>query len=325
MTKCTNWRLIYEQSRAEQSRVSIIVPVYNTEEYIERCVNSILSQTVAEFELLLIDDGSTDSSAIICEQLAKKDCRIRVIHKMNGGPGDARNMGLKIAKGEWICFVDSDDYLSRFYLEKLLKACENDGVLVSICNVTSDKKHYFNNYTSFMSNVLADNIGSQLWKFIFHKSLLEGISFPEKRFAEDAMVLPQILIRTNSISVIYEELYIYNYTNPNNVSNTDSQYLKNAVDRALMFIERYYWANNNNYFDAMQTILKKGAEFSVGVMGCYRRYTFEEFDILTIKDFLKNNIKEILGLHSLRIDRKIAVLIIVSNERLYYALKNLFV
>ena len=92
-------------------RVSIIVPVYNTKQYLSRCIDSILSQSFTDFELLLIDDGSTDGSGIICDVYAEKDSRIRVFHKENGGVSSARNLGLKEAQGEWICFVDSDDEL----------------------------------------------------------------------------------------------------------------------------------------------------------------------------------------------------------------------
>ena len=92
-------------------KVSIIIPVYNTEQYLSRCIDSILGQSFTDFELLLIDDGSTDGSAKICDAYAEKDSRIRVLHKENGGVSSARNLGLNEAKGEWVCFVDSDDEL----------------------------------------------------------------------------------------------------------------------------------------------------------------------------------------------------------------------
>ena len=90
-------------------KISIIVPVYNTEQYLPRCLNSILSQSFIDFELLLVDDGSIDGSGSICDKYAAKDNRVRVFHKENGGVSSARNLGLDEAKGEWICFVDSDD------------------------------------------------------------------------------------------------------------------------------------------------------------------------------------------------------------------------
>lgn len=99
--------------------VSIIVPVFNTERYLSECIDSILAQSFSDFEVLLIDDGSTDRSEEICDEYARKDIRVRVFHKTNGGAGSARNLGLDNARGEWICFVDSDDYVEPYYLETL--------------------------------------------------------------------------------------------------------------------------------------------------------------------------------------------------------------
>lgn len=90
--------------------VSVIVPVYNVEKFIHQCIDSILCQTYKAFEVVLVDDGSLDSSGIICDEYAKKDCRVSVIHKENGGLSDARNVGLECAKGEYVIFVDSDDF-----------------------------------------------------------------------------------------------------------------------------------------------------------------------------------------------------------------------
>ena len=98
-------------------KISVIVPVYKTEAYLHRCVDSILAQTFQDFEVLLIDDGSPDRSGEICDVYAQKDRRVRVFHKENGGVSSARNCGLDNAKGEWICFVDSDDFLDTTYLD----------------------------------------------------------------------------------------------------------------------------------------------------------------------------------------------------------------
>ena len=97
-------------------KVSIIVPVYKVEKYLDRCIQSILNQIEKDWELLLIDDGSPDNSGIICERYASVDSRIIVYHKTNGGVSSARNLGLDYAKGEWICFIDSDDYISEDFL-----------------------------------------------------------------------------------------------------------------------------------------------------------------------------------------------------------------
>lgn len=106
--------------------VSVIVPVYNTEKYLHRCIDSILTQTYTDFELLLIDDGSTDNSGKICDEYTQKDSRVRVFHKENGGVSSARNLGLDEAKGEWISFVDSDDYVLPTYLATYFELMQNE-------------------------------------------------------------------------------------------------------------------------------------------------------------------------------------------------------
>ena len=111
-------------------KISVIVPVYNTEKYLDRCIQSILAQTYTDFELLLVDDGSTDSSGAICDKYAEQDSRVRVFHKENGGVSSARNQGLDNAKGEWITFVDSDDWVDREFFNILSKSSKPD-ILIS--------------------------------------------------------------------------------------------------------------------------------------------------------------------------------------------------
>ena len=112
--------------------ISVIVPVYNVEKYLEKCVSSIVNQTYKNLEIMLVDDGSTDSSGKMCDEFAKKDDRIKVIHKPNGGLSDARNSALKIAKGDYIGFVDSDDYIADDMFETLCDLMEDNNSDISI-------------------------------------------------------------------------------------------------------------------------------------------------------------------------------------------------
>ena len=107
--------------RNKTPSISVIVPIYNSDKYLQRCIDSILSQDFEDFELLLIDDGSTDNSGDICDKYAEKDMRVRVFHKKNGGVSSARNLGIENAKGEWVVFIDSDDWVDITMLEKLYK------------------------------------------------------------------------------------------------------------------------------------------------------------------------------------------------------------
>ena len=122
--------------------ISVIVPVYNTEKYLHRCIDSILAQTYTDFELLLIDDGSSDSSGAICDEYATKDSRVRVFHKENGGVSSARNLGLDNAKGEWVAFCDSDDYVYSSWLQNY-SIIENEVIYDFVCQgIDTDKPLY---------------------------------------------------------------------------------------------------------------------------------------------------------------------------------------
>ena len=131
-------------------KISIIVPVYNAEKYLHRCIDSILTQTFSDFELLLIDDGSTDKSGQLCNEYASKDNRVKVFHKQNGGVSSARNLGLDNAKGEWIAFVDSDDSVMNTYLSELISSNDVDLVVSGV--------RFINGNTSLLPPVALINI-----------------------------------------------------------------------------------------------------------------------------------------------------------------------
>ena len=116
-------------------KLSVIVPVYNTEKYLRECVDSILAQTFTDFELILVDDGSTDGSGAICDEYAGKDSRIRVIHQENGGATLARRSGVRIAQGEYVAFVDSDDWIAQHIYQNMMEKAETCGADVILCDI----------------------------------------------------------------------------------------------------------------------------------------------------------------------------------------------
>lgn len=120
-------------SMIESPQISIIIPIYNVERYLRQCIDSILAQTFTDFELLLIDDGSPDGCPAICDEYAEKDARIRVFHKQNGGVTSARNKGLDNAKGNWIIYIDGDDWIEPTYVEELYNAAINNEADIAIC------------------------------------------------------------------------------------------------------------------------------------------------------------------------------------------------
>lgn len=202
--------------------VSIIVPVYNAEKYLNRCIDSILSQTMTDFELLLIDDGSKDNSGRICDEYAEKDARVRVFHKSNGGVSSARNLGLDNAKGKWITFVDADDRCSCNYLEHLLSKVDDDTDLIIsyavICDSTGEKAEVYPEYRVNATNFERLFVDSDMhwhtspWAKLYRASIIyeNSLRFNEMmHIGEDADFLFSFMLITDKIYVSSDTDYYY--------------------------------------------------------------------------------------------------------------------
>lgn len=204
--------------------VSIIVPIYNIESYLSVCVDSLLKQTYREIEIILVDDGSTDNSGKLCDEYAQTDSRIHVIHKPNGGLSSARNAGLDIAAGEWILFVDGDDYLDKSAVERLMAIAEKyenaDFIQFLYCetedfswkadlkqkaneDVCTDKYSFFNKLRE-LGGVAASSCTK-----LFRKELFENLRFTEGILHEDEDLITRLLPKCNKI--VYTNLVLYGY------------------------------------------------------------------------------------------------------------------
>ena len=206
--------------------ISVIVPVYKVEPYIHKCVDSILAQTFSDYELILVDDGSPDTCGNICDEYAKKDARIRVIHKENGGLSDARNAGMKIACGEYVIFIDSDDYIKPNFVEILYRACVSHKADVAMCGyVTVDEqgnniKNYYPNEPQNIEVVTGrtllhyfykeDGVVNQVvWNKIYKKSLFNKLKFQKGRYYEDGYIIAPLFWNVKKIAIVRNTLYYY--------------------------------------------------------------------------------------------------------------------
>lgn len=206
--------------------VSVIVPVYNAELYLDTCIHSILTQDFCNFELLLIDDGSTDKSGQICDGYSKRDKRILVVHQQNGGISVARNAGLKIAKGSYIAFVDSDDYIPSTMISDLLLAIKKTGADMAKGNYqkvydnVAIPKQYDGNISILTSEMAIENflceppaedkkMGTVVWNALYRKALFETISFPDGLIYEDGYVTPKLLLKSTVIAHLNKVVYFY--------------------------------------------------------------------------------------------------------------------
>ena len=201
--------------------ISIIVPVYNVEKYLERCVNSIINQTYKNIEIILVNDGSTDNSGNICDKFGKKDSRIKIIHKSNGGLSDARNAGLKIAKGEYIGFVDSDDYIKEDMFETLYNLNKEHNSEISIVSYyeyyndkliavrDSKKLEVFNKISAIKELLIDTKIQSYAWNKLFKKELFENLEFPTNKNFEDIATTLLLFEKANKIVLLEDPKYYY--------------------------------------------------------------------------------------------------------------------
>jgi len=207
----------------ENDLISVIVPVYNVEQYLERCVNSILQQTYEKLEIILVDDGSTDGSPAMCDAFAKKDGRIKVIHKENGGLSDARNAGLSVAAGEYIGYVDSDDWIEHDMYERMHHACREQDAQLCVCRyfceyadrtlgggsgesvpLTRDAllRIYIGGHAQYV-------IYNSVWSKLFRRSLVEGVTFPKGRNSEDITYTTRAFCKLEK--AVYLDTCLYHY------------------------------------------------------------------------------------------------------------------
>lgn len=238
------------------NEISIIVPVYNVEKYLSKCIDSILNQTFINFELILVNDGSSDKSPVICEEYKKLDDRIKVIHKSNGGLSSARNIGIKQSKGNFIAFIDSDDYIHPQMFEILynnMKINDSDLVLCDYKKVyenESDKyKNYdvenikSNNYTNIEAlSRLQGNKGITYvvaWNKLYKRRLFNDLKYKEGKIHEDEFIIHEILYKCNLVSYVSMELYYYLQrsdsitTSKFNISRLDG--LDACIERILFY------------------------------------------------------------------------------------------
>lgn len=198
--------------------ISVIVPVYNVEDYLPKCINSLISQTYSNIEILLIDDGSTDESGKICDEYSNRDDRIIVYHKTNGGLSDARNYGLERISGDYVGFVDSDDYVSSDYIYVLYTNaktnnaelscvdCEIDGSL-DIVDKNRLRANVVNNKEALSRCFTRQGFGISACMKLYKKELFDGVRFPVNKLYEDADTIPYIIAKTNK--VVYTDYKLY--------------------------------------------------------------------------------------------------------------------
>lgn len=234
--------------------ISIIVPIYDVEDYIDRCIESILNQTFKDFELILVDDGSPDNCPAICDKWAEKDSRVKVIHKPNGGLSDARNTGIDLVKTEWIMFIDSDDEIKSNALETLYNcALSNDCDIVcsSFCKIIDDKyvENNCSNSVEIFENKKAmewyaySKCGYTAWNKLYKTILFDNVRYPKGMVFEDAATTYKVVDKAKRLCYIDQDLFCYRIREGSILHSTFS---KKNLDEIKAF-EEYYSFIKSNY------------------------------------------------------------------------------
>lgn len=308
------------------SLISIIVPVFNVEKYLDRCILSLVDQKYTAIEILLIDDGSTDSSGDICDSWAKKDDRIRVIHKPNGGLSDARNVGVAHAQGQYVGFVDSDDYVAPDMYATLYKNLIDHDAQISICGlyhvyanrtVLPDKKgiDVFDSQEAIRLCMQGNTISVTAVNRIYPISIVRDVPFPVGRTTEDGFTVIDFLSRVEKIVVDYRPFYYYEHregtlsTRPFGAGSCDvidayehnkELILEKFPDLIELAEFRCFWAR----FIVLDAMFSPGAALD---SACRKKIVW----------YLRRNIKKILSNRYVGKGRKISALCLMIHVRLY--------
>lgn len=255
--------------------VSIIVPVYRVEPYLNRCIESIVRQKYEQLEIILVDDGSPDGCPQLCDQWCKKDRRIRVIHKPNGGLSDARNAALAVATGEYIAFVDSDDWIHEQYIEQLYRAAKEHHVEIAACDVrvvyeqeqpplvTDPVVEVYETERALETLIHGDVFRAVVWNKLYHRTLLCGEQFETGRYHEDEFFTYRIMGKVQKLAFVQAPLYFY-FQRAGSIMNSLSWKHLDALDA---YLERIHYFEH--HFPRLYPVDKKN--FCMACVQLYQR------------------------------------------------------
>lgn len=285
-----------------KDKISVIVPIYNVEQYLDKCVNSLVNQTYKNLEIILVNDGSTDNCSVICEKWSKLDSRIIVVNKKNGGLSDARNAGLEVATGELIGFVDSDDYISVFFYERLVQIMNFSNADIVECGVKNfyenekitDSNKIDINFKAFntkeaMKNLITNQyLTTTVWNKLYKRNIIDGLRFRFGKTNEDDFFTYLAFDKAKRIAKIDTKMYYY-LQRENSIMN--KAYKLNRLDEIEAKYERYKYIEEN--YNDLLILSKKDVVFSS--LYAYQKLleTGDKLNIKKGKSILKEYIKNI--------------------------------
>ncbi len=343
--------------------ISVIVPIYKVEAYLERAVDSVLCQTYENLEIILVDDGSPDNCPQICDEYTKRDTRIRVIHKQNGGLSDARNAGIAMAQGEYVAFLDSDDYIARQFIDKLYNACVKYDSDIAICQyeISNERGNIFEFGSHDLSEIektdltiinkdvikISEKMQIQTfskrellfqmyeeyhprntdfivtWNKLYKRKLWNNICFPKNRIHEDEATTYKIYDKCTSGAYIQEKLYVYYQADD---SITRQHFGAGRMDWFTALKERIEFFTK---MEDKQLALQSYKAFADASIRFYKRFLEETDNSAILCRQCRENVKETLQKTSkiggLPCKTKMGYCIFLTNQKLYFKLLKYFI
>ncbi len=300
--------------------VSVIIPVYNVEKYVKRCINSVMNQTYLNLEIILVDDGSTDLSGQICDEYAEKDSRILCLHKSNGGLSDARNYAIERSHGKYITYIDSDDFVSRYYVEILYKNLIETDADISIGNfIRVMEKDKIADEPEHNDMIIFDKMGSLsalydndykyqftiAWGKLYKAEIFSDIRYPKGRNYEDTSIAH--LIYDSVTKVVYEDVKLYYYLIRETSITKSERFIK---DDAIMAVE-----DRMDYFAERgykELLVKSREQYLATLMGVYARIHSDVTDVSGKKRQIYVRVKDVYKTyHKELYDKKIKLRVIL--------------
>lgn len=277
----------------DSSLISVIIPIYNVDQYLRRCVDSVLEQSYTNMEIWLVDDGSTDRCRDICDEYERSDKRIRVIHKDNGGTSESRNTALDQIEGDYVTFVDADDFIHKYAMEVLVNKLKEHDADMCVCRMEYGKGERFTAYDAVVAENCKEYTGDTVFVTLFDdntreimgaacgklykKEILDGLRFPEGKIHEDEFLIHHILSRCYKVVVLQDKLY-YHYKRHNSI--TRKNYSLKSLDAVEAMDDRCEFFEN------------KGDTYLIFL--CYRDYLRKiQYHYYSLKKYFPENEAEL--------------------------------
>lgn len=318
-----------------QELITVVLPIYNVEQYVAECIDSVINQTYQNIEIILVDDGSQDKSGKICDDYKEKDARIQVIHKENGGLSDARNIGIEKARGKYICFVDSDDIIKESYIENLYQLIRKYNVSMAICDFqriasikdikedTYPKKEIVYEKREILEKIYNKSTYVQTtvaWNKLYDITLFKKHKFPKGKLHEDEYTTYQLYYDIDKVVMTTEKLYYYRYV-PQSIMHKAFSLKRldgiQALEERMMFFKEKKEEHLYNL-----TLIQYESILMIHYMNC-KLYLKEEKDIQNeLWNKYKKMFKKVITLKEISLKDKIKLTVARISPNVYYYSKK---